>query len=279
MSLPAPRSRAGRLHRTWRGGKRPSTTPSCLRACAALGLLISLAAPAAPRAQSKSDAFAGKIPPVSAALYRKAERWEATVSGNFSVNDAFYSKYFGALKLGYHFTESLSATGFATMGLNTKAGSAQVCPSGEGCRSADRVEMWQVPGSIRYIAGVEGAWAPVYGKLNLFSEQVAHFDLSLILGADWINHQEVLGRDEAEALALAGGEPGTTSTIGAHVGLGVRVFFSEWVALRLEFRDYMYQVEVPNVREGSGASRDLQHQLFTEIGVSFFFPTRNRPVQ
>jgi outer membrane beta-barrel protein len=252
------------------------------RLASALGLLLvlaGLAAPAAPRAQSKSDAFAGKIPPVSAALYRKAGRFELTLSGNASVNDAFYSKYFGGLKLGYHFTESLSATAYGAMGLNTKAGSAQVCPSGEGCRPADRVQMWQVPGNIKLMAGAEGAWAPVYGKLNLFSEQVAHFDLGVLVGLDWITYQKVLSGTQAVEYEEEGRSPGTESTVGIHLGLGTRIFFTESIALRLEFRDYIYMAEIPNVREGSGARSELQHQLFTELGVSVFFPFHNRPVQ
>lgn len=280
MSLPTLRSLVGGTGRERNGGNRVRTPLLQLaRAACAVGLLVGLAAPVAPRAQSKSDAFAGKIPPVSSALYRKAGRFEVSLSGNLSVNDAFYSKYFGGLKLGYHFTESLSATAFGAMGLNTKAGSAQVCPSGEGCRMADRVQMWQVPGNIRLLSGVEAAWAPVYGKLNLFSEQVAHFDLSVLAGADWITYQKVLSRAEAEDLAAAGGTPGTSSTIGGHLGLGVRIFLQEWIALRLEFRDYVYQAKVPNLRDGSGARNELQNQLFTEIGVSFFLPFHNRPVQ
>ena len=257
----------------------PALRSVVARAACALGLLVALAAPEAPRAQSKSDAFAGKIPPVSSALYRKAGRWELTLSGNLSVNDAFYSKYFGGLKLGYHFNESMSAAAFTAMGLNTKAGSAQVCPSGEGCRAADRVQMWQVPGNIRLMTGVEGAWAPVYGKLNLFSEQVAHFDLAVLAGADWISYQKVLSRAEAEAYAAQGRTPGTASTVGGHLGLGVRVFFREWAALRVEFRDYVYRVQVPNLRDGGGARSEFQHQLFTELGLSFFLPFHNRSVQ
>jgi outer membrane beta-barrel protein len=262
-----------------RGIRARATLP---RLASALGLLLvvaGLAAPAAPRAQSKSDAFAGKIPPVSAALYRKAGRFELTLSGNVSVNDAFYSKYFGGLKLGYHIIESVSVTAYGAMGLNTKAGSAQVCPSGEGCRPADRVQMWQVPGSIKLMAGVEGAWAPVYGKLNLFSEQVAHFDLGILHGWDWITYQKVLSGAQATEYQDEGRSPGTESTIGMHLGLATRIFFTESVALRLEFRDYFYLAKIPNVREGSGARTELQQQLFAEIGVSVFFPFHNRPVQ
>jgi outer membrane beta-barrel protein len=251
--------------------------PSRRVAVLAALLALLLAGPAPARAQSKSDAFAGKIPPVSAALYRKAGRFEGTLSGNISLNDAFYSKYFLGAKLGYHFTESLSVGALLMTGLNTKAGSAQVCPANGGCHAASQTEMYQVPGKVQMISGLEGAWAPVYGKLNLFSEHVAHFDLSLMAGADWIQYQKVLSQSDAEA--LGGGHPPMTSTIGGHVGLGVRVFFSEWIAARLEFRDYLYRVSVPNWQDGGGAKRDLQNQLFTELGVSFFFPRQNRPVQ
>ena len=98
-------------------------------------------------------------------------------------------------------------------------------------------------------------------------------------GLDWIRHQEVVSKADAEALELSGGHPPVIGTVGAHLGLGVRVFFSEWIAARLEFRDYLYRVSVPNWQDGGGAKRSLQNQLFTELGVSFFFPTQNRPVQ
>jgi outer membrane beta-barrel protein len=266
MTHPAPTS--------WKLPVQPSRAGTAL---VALVVALALTAPAPARAQSKSDAFAGKIPPVSSQLYRKAGRWEATISGNISLNDAFYSKYFAGLKLGYHFTESLSAGGIFMTGLNTKAGSAQVCPSNGGCHSASDVQMLQVPGNIKMIAGLEGAWAPIYGKLNLFSEGAAHFDLAVIAGADWIQHPKVLSQAEAEA--LGGGQPELTSTWGGHVGVGVRLFFSEWMAARIEFRDYIYRVEVPNWQESGGAKQDLQNQLFTELGVSFFFPRQNRSGQ
>jgi outer membrane beta-barrel protein len=267
----SPRRDAGAARRP------PRSTGSTFVAAALALALVLLAglAPASAVAQSKSDAFAGKIPPVSASLYRKAGRFEATLSGNLSINDAFYSKYFGGVKLGYHFTESISAHGMVSTGLITKAGSAQVCPSNGGCHSADRVQMFQVPGKIKLMTGLEGAWTPVYGKLNLFSG-VAHFDLGVMAGADWIRYQKVLSTAEAESLA---GTPPSAATVGGHVGLGARLFFSEWIAARLEVRNYFYRVSVPNWREGGAAKRDFQSQMFAELGVSFFFPMQNRSVK
>ncbi len=233
--------------------------------------LALLALPALGAAQSKADAFAGKIPPVSGQLFRTAGRLELTLGGNLSLNDAFFTKYFGSAKLAYHVTEFFSVGAHAAGGATVKSGSAVVCSAALGCSEAGDQQLQQVPGRIRAIVGLEGAWTPVYGKLNVLAEKVAHFDLSLFAGPDVILHDEVLSKQAA----LSGGEPASKTAIGGHFGLGARLFLSEAMALRLELKDYVYAVDVPN----NGSGSDWQHQLFTEIGVSLFFPTRNRPVR
>ena len=178
-------------------------------ALAAVAALAILAAPRSAAAQSKSDAFAGKIPPVAGQLYQKKGRVELTATGNLSLNDAFFNKYFGGAKLGYHLTEYLSlAASFAT-GTTKQTGSAVVCPSNGGCGDATKQQLWQVPGDLKMVTGLEVAWAPIYGKLNIFSEKVAHFDLSVLAGGDWISHQEVVSATRAAELLTLGQEPGT----------------------------------------------------------------------
>jgi len=244
------------------------------RALVPLALAAALAAPPA-RAQTKADAFAGKIPPVSGQLYRKAGRAEVTASANLSMNDAFFSKYFGGLKLGYHLSDAWAVTLQAAGGLTSTTGSAVVCSSTSGCRDASETELQQVPGQIRALGGLELGWSPVYGKLNVLSEQVAHFDLSILGGVDAILHDEVLSTQDAEILAATGGTPKSTVSPGAHVGIGARLFFTQSFAARLEVKDYVYYVTVPN----NGAGKDWQHQFFTELGFSVFFPSRNRPTR
>ena len=127
------------------------------------------------------------------------------------------------------------------------------------------------------MAGLEVAWSPIYGKLNLASERVAHFDVSLLAGGDWITYERCSRRATPRCSRPARARP-TPATIGGHVGLGFRLFLAEWLAARLEFKDYVYAVHVPNWQEGGGARKDVQNQLFTELGLSFFFPLQNRPV-
>ncbi len=246
------------------------------RAPVALVLAAALAAAALPRTaaaqSSKADAFAGKIPPVSAQLFRKEGRLEVTAGGDLSLNDAFFTKYFGGLEVAYHLTESWALSVGAAGGAATRSGSAVVCSANAGCSSASEAMLRQVPGRIRAIGAVGLAWAPVYGKLNVLAEQVAHFDLALLAGADLVARDDVLSRADAERLAIEGGSPKLKMSPGFHAGLGAHLFFSEFVALRLVVKDVVYFVKVPN----NGPANDWQNQLFTEIGLSFFFPSQNR---
>jgi outer membrane beta-barrel protein len=231
-----------------------------------------LAAAAAPRpaaAQTKADAFAGRIPPVSGQLFRKAGRLEVVAGGALSLNDAFFTKYFGDVEIGYHLTESWSVSLSGAGGLVTRSGSAVRCSPTTGCIDADETMLRQVPGRIRGVTALGVAWAPVYGKLNVLAEKVAHFDLAVLAGVDGVAHDEVLSSADAALgtkakLAMAGG---------FHFGVGAHLFVSEAWAVRLAVKDLVYAVKVPN----GGGGTDWQNQLFTEIGASFFFPTRNRP--
>lgn len=245
------------------------------RALLAAAALAAAALPAEALA-AKADAFAGRIQPVSGQLYQKRLRFEVTPTGNLSLNDAFFAKYFGGVKAGFHLSEHWSVHASYATGTASSTGSAVTCPSGEGCGDVGDAELYQVPGRLRSIAGAEIAWSPVYGKLSLLAEKVAHFDLSLIAGADLVSHDRILGTGAAEELAASGGRPPRESTLGGHLGLGVRIFFKPWMAARLEVKDYVYRVEVPNWIEDGSPRKDWQNQIFAELGLSFFLPFQNR---
>jgi outer membrane beta-barrel protein len=232
----------------------------------ATGMAIAAAlALAAPRSASGSeaDAFENKVPPISGQLYMKAGRFELTPTLNLSVNDPFFSKFFGGLKLGYHLTESWSVGVTGAAGTSTPTDSASICTANQGCAKPTDAQLYQVPGRIRSMAGAELAWSPVYGKLAILAEVPVHFDLSILGGADWISYDEVL----SAAVAAGGTKPGKVSSIGGHLGLGMRLFLSRLMALRLEVKDYVYKADIGNLDKSQ-----LQNQLFVELGLSFFFP-------
>jgi outer membrane beta-barrel protein len=219
---------------------------------------------AAPARATEADAFENKVPPISGQLYPKRGRIELTAGASLSVNDPFYAKTFGSLKLTWHLTEFFSAGLTAAGGLASPTGSTTICTANGGCAPASEEQLRQVPGKIQWMAGAEGAFAPVYGKLNLAAELPVHFDLAVLAGADWITYQKAV-----DAATAALGPPGSDSSIGGHLGLGMRFFFAGFMGLRFEVRDYLYSASV-------GGQSHLQNQLFLDLGLSFLFPTAPR---
>ncbi|HYS82855.1 MAG TPA: outer membrane beta-barrel domain-containing protein [Anaeromyxobacteraceae bacterium] len=236
------------------------------RATAAFAAALVALAPVAARG-SAADAFENKVKPVSGQLYRKAGKLELTIpAGVVSVNDAFFTKYMAGAKLTYHLSESWSLGVNGSIGTSSATGSTSICsvntdPNNPACKPAVNAQLNQVPGDIKWIAGGEVGFSPLYGKLNLFGEKALHFDLSLLVGADLVSYRDVLGATQANA----GATPGTVSTPGGHVGIGARLFFARFMALRLELRDVFYKVSAL-------PTGNLQTQLLAEAGLSFFIP-------
>lgn len=229
------------------------------RATAAFAAALVALAPVAARG-SAADAFENKVKPVSGQLYSKAGKLELTIpAGVISLNDAFFTKYMAGAKLTYHLSESWSLGVNGSIGTSSATGSTSICTV--TCKSADSTQLNQVPGDIKWIAGGEIGFSPLYGKLNLFGEKALHFDLSLLVGADLVSYRDVL----AATTANAGATPGTVSTPGGHVGVGARLFFARFMAFRLELRDVIYKVSAL-------PSANLQTQLLAEAGLSFFIP-------
>jgi len=223
--------------------------------------LLALALAALPRAATASpaDAFENKVRPVSGQLYTKAGKLELTVpSAGLSLNDAFFSKYLVGAKLAYHLNEYWSVAATGALAATSRTGSTAVCPVNQGCHDAAAKDLNQLPGEIKWMGGGEVAFAPVYGKLNLFAEKAIHFDLALMAGGDLVAYRDVVPAGSTAA-------PGTVTTPGGHFGVGARVFLARSIALRVEARDVWYRVT-------SLPSGPWQSQLLAEIGLSFFIP-------
>ncbi len=229
----------------------------------ALAFLLALASLAPrPARGSPADAFENRVKPVSGQLYEKAGKLELTIpSAELSLADAFYAKYLAAAKVGYHFSEYFSVALTGAAGLTATTGSTSVCPANQGCRSASAWELYQVPGQIRWMAGAELGFSPVYGKLNVFAEKAIHFDLSILGGVDLVSYRDVVAGPTSSTTP----EPGNATSPGGHLGVGGRIFLASFMALRLELKDLIYSV--PHLPSGK-----LQNQLFADVGLSFFLP-------
>jgi outer membrane beta-barrel protein len=237
---------------------------SARRATFVLAAALLLAAPGLARA-SEADAFENKIAPISGQLYGTAGRLELEPFFAVSLMDPFYAKYFGGLRASWHFSDAWSVAASFEGGAASPTSSTTLCSATQGCNPSSAQQQWQVPGDIKWIAGAEARFTPVYGKINLLSSLVVHLDFTLLVGVDWVVSQQVLNAADAASLAAAGGTPGNAGSVGGHFGLGTHVFLGDVVALSIELRDYLYSARIGNLEE-----RKIQNQLFLELGLSFF---------
>jgi outer membrane beta-barrel protein len=220
-----------------------------------------------------------RVRPVSGHLFLMNGRFEVSPTLGLSLRDAFWTKLLFGAAFTYHFTETMGVSVHAGYTLSLVSGSAQICtpavpadPSSGvaaqpgSCRSPTIDELTKQDGSPQnkayglttLLASVDFQWAPIYGKISLFSERALSFNMYGLIGPTFV---------------LYG--PSGAATVGGNVGLGFRFFVNEWIAVRAELRDVIYYEAgyVPPSAPAGTASGSLRNQLLFELGVSMFFPT------
>ena len=109
-----------------------------------------------------------------------------------------------------------------------------------------------------WTAGATFNWSPIHGKLGLFNKKLFHFDWQLGIGVGALG-STVRTRDSAD---VAEGESKTKSRIdgAANLGTGLKLFFTDWFAVRLDYRSFLFKKF-----EGG-----IFHLAELSLGVSFY---------
>lgn len=205
-----------------------------------------------------------RIRPVSGHLFLMDGRFEISPEVGVSFRDAFWQKVSFGAAFTYHFTESIAVSARGTYNVSLISGNAQICsPTGGGCAAPTREELTTntngdtanvAYGLIGLLANLDLQWAPLYGKLSLFSEKVLNFNMYGLIGPSFLMYG-----------------PSQQFTVGGHVGIGFRFFINNWLAIRLEVRDVIYFEE--GYKQLAPQRDSLRNQLMADVGFSMFFPT------
>lgn len=201
-----------------------------------------------------------RIRPVSGHLFLMNKRLELSPGIGLSIRDAFWQKLGFGAAVTYHFTEEVGLSLRGMYNLSLISGTAQVCdPSTGVCNAPTKEELTTQngrPANVAYgnmslLTSVDLQWAPIYGKLALFSEKVLNFNMYGLVGPSFLMYG-----------------PTNTFTVGGNVGVGFRFFLNKWLTVRLELRDVLYYELGPTKEQNS-----FRNQLMAELGFSMFFPT------
>ena len=192
-------------------------------------------------------ALGDKVKAVQRKGFLKRGRFEVAPILALSVNDAFYQKTGGGLRLAYSLEDSFALA---------VRGSYFTPYRTDAVREGKQAFQSQLITSQLYgLAMLDGVWSPIYGKASFLADSIVHFDLYLAggFGVAWS--------------ATSGAPRNEGPHPAAELGGGVRFYPREWLAFELGLMATFYPdqpvVSVPAT---------LQTVFVANVGVSFFFP-------
>lgn len=207
--------------------------------------------PEAPKAGAifgeRDVALGDRVKAVQRKGFLKRGRFEVAPILALSVNDAFYQKIGGGLRLAYSLQDSFAVAARYSAYTPLRTDNVR-----EGKQA---FESQLLTSQLNGQAMLDGVWSPVYGKASFLADAIVHFDLYLSAGFG------VVWTATSEAPRNEGPHPA------AELGGGVRFYPREWMAFELGLMATFYPdqpiLSVPAT---------MQTVFVANVGVSFFFP-------
>ncbi len=213
----------------------------------------------APAPEEKADESAidltqaDRIRAVSRKTFLKRGRFEATPFIGASTNDAFFQHWNGGLRLSYHIVDSLSVdVGGGFNFLTLELPSVEIVKRQQSAIPDEAVLFGNLDAGFTF--------SPIYGKFAILDDWILHFDGFMSGGLGVVvdsNRYAFFGQTLPEFL------PGVNPAV--ELGIGGRVFVTDWLVIRADVRDYFY----PQWRSGIST---LQNLLYFNVGLAIYFP-------
>jgi outer membrane beta-barrel protein len=127
---------------------------------------------------------------------------------------------------------------------------------------------------------------PFSGKFSLFSAAFAHYDLYAKVGLGLVHYKqegccvtgaETMGSDPnlQDPSGFAG------MKVGGMIGVGVHLYFTDWIGMQIELRDYIVKAnpgggDVNGDRKLTSDDEGPQNNIFFTAGLTFVLPPKAR---
>ncbi len=211
-----------------------------------LAATLSAAAPQQAGAQCIDEAIRDELNArrryrgVQERLFRKALRHELSVTGGIYSADLLSSWAQVGGSYTFHFSESLGLElGFAWTRARSEL--VRIIENDRG------IALIRIENPVYLYMGHLN-WSLAYGKMRWFGGTISRFDFFLAVGGGVTDNQTARG------LTFSG-------------GFGLKLYFGEWFAIRIDVRDQVLQQEI------LGES-DIVNNISATLGFSIFMPFR-----
>jgi outer membrane beta-barrel protein len=173
-------------------------------------------------------------------LFTKAYRHELSAMGGYYAADLYSSNWLAGGAYTFHFSEDLALEASVEF---TRFRSAVTDTYEARYPEVQITQSTNNPGRL-YFGHI--VWSFAYGKLRWLGGGISRFDFNLALGAGVT--------DDSTALGLTGS-----------AGLGAKLFFGKWFAVRWDVRDHL-------LREALLGDQHLVNDILVTLGASVFIP-------
>jgi hypothetical protein len=231
---------------------------------ALLVALAMLGAPLAAQAQRKSPL--ADAPAIRKRFELRSARGEIGVGAGTTVNQDFYHTVMVNIKGSLHIVDWLSIGGFFNIGAAQVAtgfqdklvGSLEAMPTTNVLREPSKDYAKAGLQQISQMAGAQLEFTPFTGKFSLFGKLFSNYDFYGFVGPGFINVKtagqvrpcdQAAPTDETDPNRYVCGVTGWK--LGPTFGVGFHSFFGQGVALAVELRDLMAQLN-PSGRDVNG---------------------------
>lgn len=261
--------------------------------------LVSLGIAAPAWAQTRVSPLDGQ-PTVRHKEELRDSRFEITPTFEASISAPFKNTLSGGLKLEYHITDVFSVDGLIFLGTSINTGLldqvVDSLPATEMPYTADLQPSQSTAlnhaNKIPIHGGVGLTFTPFFGKLAVFQKAFLAYDIYLSGGFGFAKTEnDFQGDDKAttceEMCDTANpqfkdprndGPHNAGFNPGVQFGGGLHLFFSQWAALDIYVRDYMFGDNPSGLdfnhdqRVDDNDRRFLSH-LFVGVGIAIYLPT------
>lgn len=207
--------------------------------------------------------------PVRNLMLLRAKRFELQPQASFGIDEEFYHTIAFGGGVAYYFLNTLGvAANFVYAPVHVNSG------------EIDAIEDPNYPADVRNTLAVaqtqmsfdiDIVYAPFIGKMNLFG-WILNYDVHLIAGFGGVITNGVCASGENNCENYMNPALDGINFAGV-LGVGVRLFFNNFVALNLEIRDYLMSSNGYYSRYSNHDTSGFRNYATGNVGISFFFPT------
>lgn len=196
-----------------------------------------------------------RVKSVQRKVYLKKGRFDLTPMFQVSVNDPYYFKLGGSLRLGYYLADTLAISVRGSLFRVQPDDSARLARRVFGSQLFYSVPRWSVMGNAE--------WSPIYGKVA-FLNSILHFDAYLLGGLGVVNTDTSSVVTNSVTGATRGPSPATD------IGLGARFVARDFLAVNVALINTTYVDQPTGTTKGA-----IQNLMTLNVGVSLFIPFKS----